>query len=581
MIASFNKQKSKVNILIHFEKSYFFVGSLIKGNIEINSGSSGFIKDIIIEILLFEEWNYKEGEKYKIENNKKKVSTYQIDLNKLNILKKVDEDNFSLPIGITFIPFEFSFSEQNIPCFEFPLPNKRAFIRYSFCAMISSQNITGSSNIPIFFLSRPIIKNNKILSLQVKQTIKKWKLIGEGNTILKVSIPEDNYKYDSICILNIEIDNTKGKITIKEYKVTLIRTIKYKNLNNEEKHKNTTKIVRERVKIEVKPGRKEDFKYNLKFKEKNVLKKYNYKSNANPYNIKIEDINFFMPTVEGSIITCDYTIKVCLYFEAFVDKNHRPRVKMPIYFVHQLPIDYQLGNDEEIAFEDVIKSNFEVKKNVKNLSQSYSINMNNNQIDNFHKDNLKDNNYNIKYNKSFNNNCESKYNFNEDNESLPSMDDIENVNKEKKQKEINYIFNDQIINNYQNNNNNNINNYGNTIIDDISGNYDAPMPFGFSQNINNFINDINNKNNYFLKENNQNEMNNIYPNLDGNNINNNENIKKENNNNEKINYENKNNDYENKNDDYENKNNKNVNYENNIEKNNLNKSDDDDFSLFN
>lgn len=191
---SFNNKKSKANILIHLEKSYYFLGSFIKGNIEINSGSVGFIKEIIIDIFLYEEWDVKEGEKHKIENNRKKVFTYTIDLKKLNILKEFDEDIFLLPIGITFIPFDFRISEKNIPCFEFPLPNKRGFIRYSFYATISSVNITGSATIPIFFLSRPIIKNNKILSLTVEQTIKKWKLIGEGSTVLKVTIPEDNYK---------------------------------------------------------------------------------------------------------------------------------------------------------------------------------------------------------------------------------------------------------------------------------------------------------------------------------------------------------------------------------------------------
>ena len=571
-------QKSKANIIIHFKKSYFFVGSSIKGNIEINSGSSGLIKDIIIEIFLNEEWDFKEGDKYKIENNRKKIASYQIDLNKLNVFKKVDEDNFLLPVGITFIPFDFHFSEKNSPCFEYPLPDKRAFIRYSFSAMISSKNITGSATTPIIFLSRPIIKSNKILSQQVKQTIKKWKLIGEGNTILKVSIPDDNYKINSICELNIEIDNTKGKIAIKEYKVTLIRSIKYKSLNNVEKHKNTTKIVRERVKAEVKQGQKKDFKYNLKFKEKNVLKKYKYNLNENPYHkLKMEEINFFMPTVQSQIIACDYTIKVCLYFEAFVDKNHRPRVKIPVYLVHQLPKNLQLGNDEQIGFEEAIKSNFEEKKMVNNISKSYNIYINNNQIYNFNNNN----NYIIRDNKSFMNKLDNNYNLNDNNYSLPSMEDIEKVNKEKKQNEINNINSNQNINNFEKPNKKNeiINNYENDIkknqyinnyegnkMSDINENYDAPVPLGLSQNINNFSDDINNNNNYDIKEVNHNIINNnIYPNLEGKNINNNEKINYENNNNKNIN------------------NNENINnYEiNNIEKINLNKSDDEDFSLFN
>ena len=528
MIAPFNERKSKANILIHFNKPYFFLGTFIEGIIEINSGSSGLIKDIIIEILLYEEWNFKEGEKNKIENNRKKVATYQIDLNKIQILKKVDEDNFLLPIGINFIPFYFLFSEINTPCFEFPLPDKRAFIRYFLYTRISSQDIAGSATAAIYFLARPIIKENKILSLTVKQTIKKWALIEGGNTVLKVSIPDDNYKYNSICKLDIEIDNTKGKISIKEYKVTLIRIIKYKNINNIEKHQNITKIVRETVKAEVKPGQKKHFNYNLEFKEKNVLKTYNYNMKANPYNINIKEINFYMPTVHGSLTDCDYNIKVCLYFENFVDKNHRPRVEMPVYLVHQLPKDYQLEkNNAQIGPEGSLKSNFEGKKNVQILPKLI-----NNQINNFN------NNFN--------------------NDSLPKQN-IENVNQQKKQNEI--LNNELNINNNQNKNNDennkndnqNINNFVKNKEDNINGDYDAPVPFGLNQYNNNISNYINNNNNFDIKENNQNIINNnIYPNLDDNNININEN-----NNNKNNNYENNNND-----------------------NNNLNKSDDDDFCLF-
>ena len=48
--------QSKANILIHFDKSCFYLGEFIKGNIEINTNSSALIKDIIIEIFLKEDW---------------------------------------------------------------------------------------------------------------------------------------------------------------------------------------------------------------------------------------------------------------------------------------------------------------------------------------------------------------------------------------------------------------------------------------------------------------------------------------------------------------------------------------------
>lgn len=323
---SYNNQKLKENIMIHYDKPYFFVGEIVKGNIEINASSSSLIKDISIEIFLLEEWRIKEREKDKIDSCKKRVTIYNLNLKSLNILRQIDQDNLLLPMGITFIPFNLLFSEENIPCFEYPRPENRAFIRYILTVSIISTNIDGIGSVPLCLLSRPIIEFDKKLSMSVKQTIKKWKLLGVGDTILTVSLPENNFKYDSICKLKIEIDNTNGKIATKEFKVTVIREIKFKNEKDIIKFKDNKKLVRENIKAEVKPGEKSNFEYQFGFQEKDLKKIYNYNSVFNPYILNIEKINFFMPTVKGSRISCDYKVKICLYFESFVDKNHRPKL---------------------------------------------------------------------------------------------------------------------------------------------------------------------------------------------------------------------------------------------------------------
>ena len=456
---SYNNKKSKVNILIHFEKSCFYVGEFIKGNIEINTSSSAIIKDITIEIFLTEEWKLKEGDKTKTFSDKKRVVLYNLNIKSLKVFKIVDEDNLILPIGLTFIPFNFHFSEQNIPCFEFPCPDKRASIRYSFIATIDSTFTNGSAIVPICLLSRPIIETEKKLSASIKQTIKKWKLFGEGDTELKVSFPENNYKYDSICKLKIEIDNTKGKIATKEYKVTLIRTITFTDQEGEIKHKECNKIVRESVKAEVKPGHKNEFEYKLLFKEKNLKKNYNYNMQANPYNIDIEKINFFMPTVKGLLISCDYVIKVCLYFDSFVDNTHRPRIQLPVYLVHQLPADYQMEKQENIINRNTYKESENNRNKVKFISKSYN-----------EKEKFKEDIYNdsldandikndIKENGNNTYNDESNNIDNEDNKYNDSLDMIGNKNDN--EEDGNHTYNDE---------NNNIDNEGNKYNDSLNMN---------------------------------------------------------------------------------------------------------------
>ena len=505
----YNKKKTKANLYIHFEKMCFFVGENIKGNIEINNNSKSLIKDIAIEIYITEDWKLKDG--IKSESSKLRIINYNLNLIDKGILEVKDEENLILPIGITLIPFNCRFSENNAPCFEYPSSDVRCFIRYSFVATIDSFNTTGYGSAPLFLLSRPVMEAQKNLNLSCTQTIKKWKFLGEGNTTLKVSIPENNYKYDSICKMNIEIDNSSGKISTKEYKITLVRTITFKNKQGEIVHKVSKKIKRQTVRTIAKPGERKFCTYNLSFIEDNIKSIYNYKNQANPYNASLEKINFFMPTVKGNLIICDYNIKISVYFESFVDKNHRPRVNFPVYLVHQLPVDYQLEIQEQIEMANALKLSKREEEDKKlarklqflidkkeNISKSYNANLNN-----------KNNSYNNINNnmKLYFNKNKSQDNFkqnNEEDDDLPSLELIEKQHKE----------NENLENNLQEKKNENNNEYVPFNPNDVEG---APAPFGFIQN-NNELNKIN------INQNN----NNSYPdfNENYNNINEDNNIKK-------------------------------------------------------
>ena len=428
-------KQEKAEMQIYFNKSFFFVGEFINGNIEINVISNIIISGITIEIFLTENWKIKDGENDNSENFVKKIVVYNIDLKRIKDLKKVN-NNFLLNNGINFIPFNFRFSEENNPSFEYPLPNKRAFARYTFTVNIKSSYLSGSKSCYLCLISRPIINDDKILSKSIKQHVKKWKLFDKGETLLKISLQENNYKYDSNCKLNIEIDNSKGKTNTKEYKIMLYRKIKFKNKSGKIKCQDETIIINDIIKAVVPIGNKGIFEYTLNFKEINTEKKYNYNNEINPYNIDMNKINYFMPSINGQIITCEYEIKVSLYFDCFVDYNHRPRVIIPVYLVHQLPIDYQLEIQEQIDFENALKKS--QKEEEDNINNKY---FNNQQLKN------KD-----KYNNDMNNMNEEE----EDND-LPSLEVIEEARKNQIKDNENKINNDLKNINFINDNNVNIN----------------------------------------------------------------------------------------------------------------------------
>ena len=344
---------------VYFAKTYFYLGEFVKGNIEIITDKISIISQIIIEIYVIESWKVKEkeDEEPKKMNNKKKIVKYLPYLNKIKNFK-ITDSGLVLPIGKNLIPFDFRFSEEFNPIFEYPLPSKRAYIRYQFCVYVETSNGNYNSSFFLCLISRPIINIDKILTKSISMHIKKWKMFDKGETIFKVSIPENNYKYDSVCKVTIDIDNTNGKVNTKEYKIKLVRKITFKDNTDNIKYIDECIIIRDAKPSVVTIGQTGKFEYELTFKEKNT-DRYNYSGEPNPYKNQLENINFFMPTVHGAIISCDYEIKVTLYFDCFVAFADRPRIVIPVYLVHQSPMDYQLEIQEQIEYENALKNSID------------------------------------------------------------------------------------------------------------------------------------------------------------------------------------------------------------------------------
>ena len=66
-----------------------------------------------------------------------------------------------------------------------------------------------------------------------------------------------------------------------------------------------------------------------------------------------------MPSLDYFIISCEYSLKVTIYFENFVTHEDRPRICLPVYMVHKI--------DDRQIVENVKK--VEIVKNVGNQEE--------------------------------------------------------------------------------------------------------------------------------------------------------------------------------------------------------------------
>lgn len=359
-IGNYN-QNSKLKV--YFSKSSYFVGEFLKGSIELVLPESSLISSVLIEIYVNEFWRLKNGSNQEQESNNKRIVSYNLDLKKLTKFTLVDNE-LLLPEGISLIPFNFRFTEDISPSFEYPLPDNNSYVRYNFRVKVTSPYFTKNGAFYVNLLSRPVIQVEKILNQENLATVKKWGLFGRGETKIKVLIGENNYKYDSKCKLHIEIDNSRGELKTDEYKVRLFRIVKYKKKNGEIAFTDELELLSQNIKAVVPEHQIMSFDYELTFRE-NDKTRYNLLKSAFPYPTSKDKLEFYMPSIKTKFITCEYLIKVSLYFESFVTYKHRPRVELPIYIVHQLPMDYQLEIQEQIDLENALnlsKNDKEPKK---------------------------------------------------------------------------------------------------------------------------------------------------------------------------------------------------------------------------
>ena len=313
-------------IKFELNKEFYLPGDTIEGNIIFDNTKNIKVNDITIYLYQKESWFIQETAEIKYgEKNNQLLCKYFIDF------KEYLNNNGILIPGKYIFPFKIKLPNDLEPSFEYPYPNRYSYLRYSLICE-SNPNLPELKHqkfILIKSISDNILPKNIFSSIV---NVHKWGFIDGGTTVLKVSYEKGNYQINNLVPLNIDIDNSRGKLKVKECKIRVMRTIEFKKSEGPEKYPMEKTINSKVFASEVLAYNKKNFLFQIQIID-NDLVDFKYIKEEKPYPY-INDLNILLPTIDSKLIKCDYRIQVSLYFDNFVTSGYRPRVKLPIIISH-------------------------------------------------------------------------------------------------------------------------------------------------------------------------------------------------------------------------------------------------------
>jgi len=343
---------SKANLMrIETDKEYYFKGETIEGNVILDVLFNINLSEITISFYMNENWLIQETSTVKYgEKNNELLSKFDLEINK--ILNDNNEIKTLSP-GRYVFPFKIELPKYLQPSFEYPIPNREAYLRYSLESEIISNDIKLKSKLNILIKSNTKLLNQSKIYSSVAN-VHKWGMFDGGTTVLKASMNKNNYKIDELAQLNVEIDNNRGKLKVEKCKIRAIRSITFKRLNKESKEEYPLeKTINSEVFFSpVEPYSKRSFLFQIGLKDNDFLDL----NQRIPYK-NINDINILLPSMEGRIIMCEYKIQVSLYFSSFVTSGYRPRVCLPISISHLSQEEASFLSQSNLQKEIVIQNN--------------------------------------------------------------------------------------------------------------------------------------------------------------------------------------------------------------------------------
>ena len=313
-------------IRMEVNKEFYLNGEIVEGNIIFDNIKNIKVNDILICLYQKESWFIQETMEVKYgEKFNQLLSKYDIKVNEY-----LNNDEILIP-GKYIFPFKIPLPDYLEPSFEYPYPNRYSYLRYILqCEFLP--NFPELKNQKVILIKS--FSNNILLQQFFSSIVNahKWGFLDGGTTILKVSYEKSVYQINSLAPLNIFIDNSRGKLKVKNCKIRVIRTIEFSKLEGPEKYPMEKTIYSKEYISEVLPFDKKNFIFQILLIDNDLID-FKYIKEENPYP-NINDINILLPTMNSKIVKCDYRIQVSLHFDNFVTYGYRPRVKLPIIIAH-------------------------------------------------------------------------------------------------------------------------------------------------------------------------------------------------------------------------------------------------------
>ena len=440
-------------MIITTTKVDYFKGESVEGNIILNNQLPIVLTDIYLNLYLLESWIYQETSSQLYgEMNKQPLLCVQVGINKI---LNIDTELINLSAGYFIFPFKFKLPNYLQPCFEFPLPEKRSYLRYSLESKFISPYVQGSTSTYIIIKSRPNVLNSP-LSFSSVINVHKWGLIDQGTTQLKVSYLTNNFRINDNAKLKVEINNMRGKLKVSNCEINIVRKVGYREKNiDKNQYLMENIIVNKNFDVNVEPMNQKTYNYTieLKDKDKNI---FNYSDVQNPYPNLI-DISYAMPTTDGTIIKCDYSIIATLHFDSFVTNGYLPKVTLPISLTHQTQDEYNIEKQEDEDLKRAIEAS-KLEINNKNYKDDFDEEKYKNKNKNINMSVVDKNKMNDSIGRPNGYDMEKMQPISQsqlmdnDNNNLPSKNEIENNNKNKikdNEDNMNYNFNLENLESYK------------------------------------------------------------------------------------------------------------------------------------
>ena len=288
-------QKNELMTLT-LNKDGYYENQLISGVISLETNYEFTLKEINIHIEILQSFRIEES-KNKCLNNYFQTKILSKKLNISKIFKSQNYQNIIVKKGIYSIPFDIFLPEKIPPSFEYPVENKKTFIRYIIASELISENKAFLTEKYLLIRQRPFNIPCPIKYQDIK-TIKSNGIINKGESGINLYIQSNDIIINYPMKFSVEIDNTKCESDVKEINVKLFRILTF--IKNNDKIQDNVLIIEKEYPIICMSGEKSNFNFD-DIILRDEIKKMHFIDELNPYRDNIYDLNLLMPSLESKI----------------------------------------------------------------------------------------------------------------------------------------------------------------------------------------------------------------------------------------------------------------------------------------